>query len=237
MIDYFQTHPDLNTADVILLQEADRHCTRTDYRNVTRELAAALEMDYVYAVEFVELNQDRGEHGNAVLSRYPIVAQRQLRHTDFEKWYQDEGQPRLGGRIAIRAELDLGDRFLQVASVHYTSGVLFYFQAHNTQAQETIDFLAGYAGPTVWGGDLNTGLYYLLRFEPSISLIFNAGYVDALDHIPHAESYTHPNDVVLARARLDWLFSDTLTAVDGAVLSQPPLNDLSDHYGIYAVFE
>jgi len=64
MIDAFLEDPALREADVLLVQEADRNCTRTDYRNVTRELAQALGMNYVYGVEFVELFQDRGECGS-----------------------------------------------------------------------------------------------------------------------------------------------------------------------------
>ena len=69
------------------------------------ELARALRMDYVYGVEFVELLQDRGEHGNAVLSRFPIMDARVERLTDFEKWYEEENQLRLGGRMVIRADV------------------------------------------------------------------------------------------------------------------------------------
>ena len=93
---------------------------RTEYRNVTRELAAALHMNYAYGVEFVEvdpvfglgteqvhltdaqqdlrLQQDlqvdrqryRGLHGTAILSRYPIVRARILRLPVCYDWYGKE---------------------------------------------------------------------------------------------------------------------------------------------------
>ncbi len=93
----------LRSADVIVLNEADWGLKRTDYRNVTRELAEALDMNWAYGVEFVEVDpitlgteefgwiKDAGErrkwvqqvqadqsrllalHGTAVLSRYPIL--------------------------------------------------------------------------------------------------------------------------------------------------------------------
>lgn len=234
---HFQNDPILSEADIILIQEADRHCSRTGYRNITNELAQALGMDYVYAVEFVELAQDRGEHGNAILSRFPIVDQRALRHTDFEKWYEDQGEPRLGGRITIQALIDLGNRILQVASVHYTSGVAHYFTAHQTQTQETLDFLDTIDETTIFGGDLNTGLEWLLRFEPSIDLILDNGYEDALAALPHSESITHPGDIYILNARLDWIFFMDATGQSGDVFREPPLNSLSDHYGLYADFE
>jgi endonuclease/exonuclease/phosphatase family metal-dependent hydrolase len=100
---------DLQNADVLVLNEADWGMKRTEYRDITRELAAALQMNYVYGVEFVEvdpvfalgteqvhlrdmqedarLQEDlrvdrdryRGLHGTAILSRYPIRNARILR--------------------------------------------------------------------------------------------------------------------------------------------------------------
>jgi endonuclease/exonuclease/phosphatase family metal-dependent hydrolase len=91
----------LKPTDLFILNEVDNGVTRTDYRNVARELAQALNMNYAYAVEFLELDplnlgieqvkmNDKtaqadiqksfepdksrylGLHGTAVLSRYPI---------------------------------------------------------------------------------------------------------------------------------------------------------------------
>ena len=91
----------LKPTDLFILNEVDYGVTRTDYRNVARELAQALKMNYAYAVEFVEIDplnlglekanvEDKaaqediqksfepdksrylGLHGSAVLSRYPI---------------------------------------------------------------------------------------------------------------------------------------------------------------------
>ena len=91
----------LQPADVLILNEVDYGVTRTDYRDVARDLAKALNMNYAYGVEFLELDplnlglekvelEDKeaqaaiqksfdadksrylGMHGTAVLSRYPI---------------------------------------------------------------------------------------------------------------------------------------------------------------------
>jgi endonuclease/exonuclease/phosphatase family metal-dependent hydrolase len=91
----------LKPTDLFILNEVDHGVTRTDYRNVARDLAKALNMNYAYAVEFLELDplnlgiekvkmDDKtaeadiqksfepdksrylGLHGTAVLSRYPI---------------------------------------------------------------------------------------------------------------------------------------------------------------------
>jgi endonuclease/exonuclease/phosphatase family metal-dependent hydrolase len=92
----------LKPTDLFILDEVDNGVTRTDYRDVGRELAHALQMNYAYAVEFLEIDplnlglekvklDDKtaqediqksfepdksrylGLHGTAVLSRYPIL--------------------------------------------------------------------------------------------------------------------------------------------------------------------
>jgi endonuclease/exonuclease/phosphatase family metal-dependent hydrolase len=91
----------LKPTDLFIFNEVDDGVTRTDYRDVGRELAQALRMNYAYAVEFLEIDplnlgleqvkmSDKeaqadiqksfvpdksrylGLHGTAVLSRYPI---------------------------------------------------------------------------------------------------------------------------------------------------------------------
>jgi endonuclease/exonuclease/phosphatase family metal-dependent hydrolase len=91
----------LQSADLLILNEADYGVTRTEYRDVARDLAKALNMNYAYGVEFLEIDPlnlglekvkmddekaqediqksfdvDKarylGMHGTAVLSRYPI---------------------------------------------------------------------------------------------------------------------------------------------------------------------
>lgn len=91
----------INPTDLYILNEVDNGVTRTEYRDVARELAQTLKMNYAYAVEFLEIdplnlglekvkmdnkkaeadiqksfepdkNKYLGMHGTAVLSRYPI---------------------------------------------------------------------------------------------------------------------------------------------------------------------
>ena len=46
----------MKQADVIVLNEVDFGMRRTDYRNVAADLASALQMNYAYGVEFVEVD-------------------------------------------------------------------------------------------------------------------------------------------------------------------------------------
>jgi len=46
----------LQPADLMILTEVDNGVTRTDYRDVARDLAKALNMNYAYGVEFLEVD-------------------------------------------------------------------------------------------------------------------------------------------------------------------------------------
>lgn len=111
---------ELKQADVIILNEVDWGLKRTDYRNVARDLATALGMNYAYGVEFVEVDPlttgtetfegeepakraelvrniavDKsrllGLHGNAILSRFPLENVRIVRFANQgHDWYADE---------------------------------------------------------------------------------------------------------------------------------------------------
>jgi hypothetical protein len=109
--------------DVLLLSEVDRGCRRTDFRNIARDYAEALGYYYVYATEFVELPGFRDpdgpfdpplcEHGNAIVSRYPLGNVRQIRHAQNRRWYTppdfpNPDEPRLGGRVAVAADVKIG---------------------------------------------------------------------------------------------------------------------------------
>ena len=110
----------LSRADVIVLNEADWGLKRTEYRNVVRELAAATQMNYVFGVEFVEVDPltlgtetlegetsaDKAEiiqnlavdksrtlglHGTAILSRFPLRNARIVRFIEpGHDWYHGE---------------------------------------------------------------------------------------------------------------------------------------------------
>jgi endonuclease/exonuclease/phosphatase family metal-dependent hydrolase len=109
----------LKPADLLILNEVDNGVTRTNYRDVARELAQALKMNYAYGVEFLEIDplnlglekvelEDKaaqddiqksfdadkkrylGMHGTAVLSRYPIRKATIRSFSVCHDWYGDE---------------------------------------------------------------------------------------------------------------------------------------------------
>ena len=110
----------LSRADIIILNEVDWGLKRTNYRNVAKDLAAAMQMNYVFGVEFVEVDpltlgtetlegetsadkaqmieniavdkrRTLGLHGTAILSRFPLRNTRVVRFVNQgHDWYHDE---------------------------------------------------------------------------------------------------------------------------------------------------
>jgi endonuclease/exonuclease/phosphatase family metal-dependent hydrolase len=122
----------LADADVIVLNEVDWGLKRSDYKNVAREVATALGMNYAYGVEFVEVDpltlgteefadadeteraelvrnldvdrgRTRGLHGTAILSRYKLE---NVRVVPFRK----QGHDWYAGELESVAPLEKGKR-------------------------------------------------------------------------------------------------------------------------------
>ncbi len=62
--------------DVVLLQEVDEGAPRSRGKDLARELA--LELDYAYFAVGHNVSLRKGRYGNATLSRYPIVRERNI---------------------------------------------------------------------------------------------------------------------------------------------------------------
>jgi endonuclease/exonuclease/phosphatase family metal-dependent hydrolase len=231
--------------DVILASELDRGCGRSDGRHVARDLAEALEMDWAFAVEFVELRTVDGdppdyvaecEHGNAILSRYPLGNVRALRHATQAPWYFDPGtpgdQPRLGGRVAVLADVDAGNGIVHLASLHLESAV---GDAERTaQAAEIAAATARLPHPVLVGGDLNAGLYFLDvqqggTVDPTVAALTTAGFVDAHQGLPYEARVTAPGYAFV----LDLILGRGLGFRDPTVGSATPWDTLSDHRPVW----
>jgi len=247
MITALTSSPELPQPDVLLVSEADRGCARTDRRHVLRELAQALEMNYVYAVEFVELNREPDgtphpcEHGNGVLSRYPLGNVRQIRHATNKSWYRPPeegpgGEPRLGGRIAVFADVKVGDRLVHVYSIHFESNIGQEYRS--AQAAELAEDGLGLAGPVVIGGDANSGLYYVDLSAgtdscETVRQFLDRGYADTHASLTLAERITAPDSGFI----LDLIFVRNATWRDPGVGAEETCGRLSDHLPVWATLE
>ncbi len=94
---------DISRSDIISLNEVDVGMPRTGYKNIASEIAMALNYNYVFATEFIELNPViykqktnpllfLGLHGNAIISRYPIKSAHIVRLPQQYDWYGLEVQ-------------------------------------------------------------------------------------------------------------------------------------------------
>ncbi|HOO55540.1 MAG TPA: hypothetical protein PLN69_01875 [bacterium] len=248
-IETLKNNPDMRNADLLLISEADRGCRRTGYRNTARELARELRMNYAYGVEFMELERydEHGEiceHGNAIMSRHPLIRVEQIRHEKAAGWYEPPGekprtgQPRLGGRMAMMAEVDFGGTVIRAYSVHFESSLLGD-KIRKAEASRLMYHARSFEGPVIIGGDMNTGLYLgdLVsggRRDPTTQFFFKKGYADAHAGVDPAlrgsceESGMWPV--------LDLIMSRGAKATSAGVCATPDCRGLSDHLPVWATF-
>jgi endonuclease/exonuclease/phosphatase family metal-dependent hydrolase len=227
--------------DILLVSEVDRGCTRSGDTNVAWDYAAALGMNHVYGVEFIELPRPGDaitatcEHGNAIFSKYPIGNVELLRHTVNESWYETD-EPRLGGRMALMADIRVGDRLLRVAALHFESGVEDG-PKRAAQAAELADALNAQANPSLAAGDTNAGLYAFdllsgTHGELTTEAFFERGFVDAHVDLPVNGRVTHPPALVL-----DLILLNGPTAMGSEVCPSQLCDELSDHRAVWTIVQ
>ena len=239
---------DLPAPDVILVSEADRGCSRTGYRNVMREMAEALEMNYVYGVEFIELPRWWGkgkridspcEHGSGILSRYPLGNVRLIRHRKNRSWYGflqrlfRLGEPRMGGRMALAADVKVGGRYLHLYSVHFESGTT-NDRFRDDQALELAEDAVEKPHGVIIGGDMNTSEYLSdlrdgTERDGATRAFRRAGYADAHAGLPLEARTTTPSGVAI-----DLLFGKGIVFRDEGIGTPEQWGGLSDHYPVWA---
>jgi endonuclease/exonuclease/phosphatase family metal-dependent hydrolase len=248
-LDMITSGVDFPVPDVLLLSEVDRGCQRTGFRNIARDYAERLGYYYVYVTEFVELPSDRGdtgpydppicEHGNALVSRYPLGNVRQIRHAENRTWYTPPGapdpdEPRLGGRIAIAADAKIGDALVRLYVLHLES-TLTALDIRDAQAEEIAADGEAIAYPVIAGGDLNTFFYFDdldkgVLTELAVKSFVDRGHEDAHQGVPLEERYTSfdPFDMVI-----DIILPRGLEVTNAGRCPQERCGSLSDHLPVF----
>ena len=223
-------------ADVILLQESDVNARRTHRRNVAREIAQALGMNYVFGCEFDELTQGNQDspalHGHATLSRWPISASRILRfrrQSSFwrPRWFipkTQKSQRRLGSRMALVSLIAWPERPLIVYNLHLESRG--NDELRRSQLAEVLNDTRQYDSelPVVIAGDFNLDL----SREPAVPGIVERPFDNPLNKgkICPATSQSR-----LGRGRsIDGIFTSRPLACVGAQVHDSVV--ASDHYPI-----
>jgi len=247
-------------ADVVLATEVDYGMARSGQRHTTRDLAAELGFGYVFGVEFVELGtgdpyeteyfaevpNDQGLHGNAILSRYPLNAPKLVPLDHAGLWYsgapKKDGQRRVGGRMALLAQVACAAGPLTLAAVHYESESDAQGRLAQTQTMLAALNAAFGDGPAVIGGDLNTNalkgvttataLNANAALEPCFPAFAEAGFDWKTANTGGLTTRAAPGKPVrYPLQRLDWLFARGATATAPAI--HPAVSEaghyLSDH--------
>ena len=157
--DFLEDCPAVRPFDVILANELDDGCVRSGGKNTT--LAKRLGMNAVFGLEFIELvngEDPKGFHGNAIFSRWPVKRAKVVRLPEQYNWYFDR-QRRIGGRLAILAELDAAGKSIGVGTIHLENRT--HGPGRRAQLEAVLrEAEAMFPGmPVVLGGDLNTNTF------------------------------------------------------------------------------
>jgi endonuclease/exonuclease/phosphatase family metal-dependent hydrolase len=223
-------------ADIVLLQEVDLNAHRTHCLNIAREIAQKLRMNYVFGREFVELTQgskaNPAWHGQATLSPWKISNLRVIRfqrQSNFWKprWFLPKLEPfqeRLGGRIALAAEIEIAGLSIVTYNLHLESRASDELRL--TQLEEALRDAAAYDAtrPIILSGDLNLNASKLGVTE----VLARSGFRDAA---PTARVATTPPRHLLEGGRhIDWAFVRGPVQIDKSRVHR--YVKASDHYPI-----
>jgi len=169
IVHFLKNHSTMAKADVLLITETDLGMARTKNRNVARELAEALGMNYFFAPSYLNLEKGNGNerdvegenelglHGNAILSRYPIHKPRILSiPNSHDKMHGNE--KRLGSQRALIATIDFAGSPLRVSCQHVN--VRSTQEKRKKEIEATVKALIEEGDtPALIGGDWNTSTY------------------------------------------------------------------------------
>lgn len=257
--------------DALLLCEVDLGMARSGNRHTLAELATALDSGYVFGVEFVELGLGdarerewhRGEtnaagiHGGGIVSHRPLKRPALARLETSGRWFDGAfDERRVGGRIALMAEIDVAGTPVLLVSVHYESHTDPTDRRAQTRAM--LDAIDAHAPgkPVLIGGDFNTSTFDRptkkrpaaieaslaedprrlvdpVRYEPMFDLLGERGYDQTACNLPLAPTERMRPDGTPAPpfGKIDWFFARGLRCTEATVLAavDSPGKALSDH--------
>jgi endonuclease/exonuclease/phosphatase family metal-dependent hydrolase len=220
-------------ADILILQEVDINAKRTHRLNIAQEIARSLKMNYVFGREFEELTQGSkaspAYHGQAILSRWPVSNPRLIRFKKQSNFWQphwflpqiEPFQERLGGRIALVADIDIAGLKIVSYNLHLESR-----GSDELRLSQLDEVLGDAAKPDpnsllVIAGDFN------LDASKYGSLV-RAGFNEA---VPTARvASTPPRGLLEGGRHIDWAFVRGPVQTDNGRVHQSV--KASDHYPI-----
>jgi endonuclease/exonuclease/phosphatase family metal-dependent hydrolase len=220
--------------DLIALQESDHSTVRSGGVHIARELAEALEMEYVHAatklprdvpekrkqwyLDFEEhiLPDDAGDTGLALLSRFPL---NRFQRIDLP-WQHCPWRPRL----AVGAQVEVGGQTITIYNSHIDPHAATGQQL--AQHEKVLAEAAAVDGPVVLLGDFNT-LTPRSRRETR-RLLESRGFTTPF------LKYTRTWRAGLYTQHADWIFVRDAKVIRYGVAR--PLK-VSDHWPVWAEIE
>lgn len=208
-----QNDPTLRDADVLLLSEVDCGMGRSGNRNVSRELATALRMHYAFGVSYLVLGDDVLENeqgaantlalaGSAILSRWPIVATKNLDLPELKDKFSSKSEKRLGKKRALAAQLQLPSGDLWVSTCHLDSNASP--SQRGVQLRALLDEVSADGTRQLVGGDFNTTTYDASGTAALVSDLLHKFFTKGFDatvegYMTPEHSYEQPIFEVLAQ--------------------------------------
>lgn len=220
MLDQLRDALHLLSPDVVLLQEIKGQHPRQQMTAGADPLASQFEFladelwpHYAYGRNSVH---DDGDHGNAILSKYPIFQQRNL----------DISTNPIERRGLLHAVAELPDgRDMHLLCTHLN----LRERGRAKQIRMISDYLSveiPRQSPVVLAGDFNDWRQNICRFVGR-----KMGMVDLHHSLNGSRAKTFPS--FRPMLRLDRIYVSGLQPTQSRVLNQPPWTELSDHLALY----
>lgn len=210
ILGFLERTPAILDSDVVLLNEVDIGMARSGNRNVAREIAELLGFEHVFGNSYLclghgdvrdgggardltpEADNAVGMHGNAVLSRFPILRAETFSVAVTRDKFESS-ERRLGHKKALWAEIEAPMGKLAVISAHLDPiGSPAQRTAQMRDVTRTIEE-RGIGARALLGGDLNTTTYDI---ESIPALALNLLKKFARGGFPHAmRHYMCPHEL------------------------------------------
>lgn len=194
IISYWKDNDELSKADIILAVESDNGMGRTSNRNVAKEMAEALGMNYCFAPSYLVLGKGAvGEtshkeknttalHGTAILSKYPILEAKGIEVPPVKEVFHSS-EKRMGCKKGLVAKIQLANKSIAIGAIHIDLSSTAQDRANQLEA--VIKGLPK-ADMHLVGGDWNTSTFQLRKKGELawqvISKFFTVRFKGAIEH-------------------------------------------------------
>ncbi|MGB0887905.1 MAG: endonuclease/exonuclease/phosphatase family protein [Vicingaceae bacterium] len=224
IIHYFNNNEELKKADIILAIECDNGMGRTANRNISKELAEALKLNYCFAPSYLVLGKGAlGEtnhsskntislHGTTILSKYIIKSAKAVAVPPVKEVFHSS-EKRLGTKKGLIAQISVGKKSIAFGAIHIDLSSTAKDRAN--QLKTIVENLPQ-TDMQIVGGDWNCGTFNLRRkweiLTQSLGKLITIGFTKAIGHYMTPEKkYERPLFKVLEDNNFDYnSFNDRL---------------------------